>query len=207
MRKNVLLFFLFCLGTLFAQKISVRGSIKDGDKPMIGISVKSIQGKDSVLTNKKGYFLFKSIDAKDTLLVYIKGQAVIIPLEENDIVNINVKGDSIFLDKKKSETIPLSFGGTLLTRTQLEKTGETNLLKAISLRVAGVEYINGNLLIRGKQTILMGSDPLYVINGVQTSDASYLQVLDVESVEVLKGPETAAFGVKGANGVIVIKLR
>lgn len=207
MRKAILLFFLLCIGTSFAQKISVRGSIKDEKKPMLGILVKSIQKKDSVLTNKKGNFRFKSIDAKDTLLVHIKEQAVMIPLEGNDIVNINIKGDVIFLDKKKSEATPLSYGGTLLTRNQLEKTGEINLLRAIAVRVPGVEYTNGNLLIRGKQTILMSSDPLYVINGVQTSDAPFLQVLDVESVEVLKGAETAAFGVKGANGVIIIKLR
>ena len=48
---------------------------------------------------------------------------------------------------------------------------------------------------------------LYVIDGVPvpTSDASlpHLESQDLESVKVLKGPETAIWGINGADGVVV----
>lgn len=69
-------------------------------------------------------------------------------------------------------------------------------------RLPGV-YLNnqGRLRIRGST-----SDPLIVIDGMQTStaDLSSINPADVETIEVLKGPETAMYGVRGGAGVILI---
>jgi TonB-dependent SusC/RagA subfamily outer membrane receptor len=100
--------------------------------------------------------------------------------------------------------VAASYGGTVLTREDLERADATNLLKAIAFNVSGVTYSGGELIIRGQQTFSGSTSPLYIINGTQSWSASHITVQEVESVEVLKGTEAAFFGVKGANGVIII---
>ena len=69
-------------------------------------------------------------------------------------------------------------------------------------RLAGV-YLNdqGQVRIRGNT-----QPPLVVIDGMQTmtADLDTINPADVEQVEVLKGPETARYGLRGGGGVIVI---
>jgi TonB-dependent SusC/RagA subfamily outer membrane receptor len=67
--------------------------------------------------------------------------------------------------------------------------------------------------IRGGSSIRSGNTPLYVLDGVVIDPGpnGYLTGLnpnDIESIEVLKEPaETALYGLRGANGVIIIKTK
>jgi len=84
--------------------------------------------------------------------------------------------------------------------------GCPSILDAIKGRVPGVNVTGNNVTIRGINTILGSTDPLLVVDGVTTSfDAIYsIPVEDVDRIEILKGPSTAMFGSRGANGVIAI---
>ena len=65
--------------------------------------------------------------------------------------------------------------------------------------------------IRGGSSIRSGNTPLYILDGVAIDPGpnGYLTGVnpnDIESIQVLKEPaETALYGVRGANGVIIIK--
>jgi len=67
--------------------------------------------------------------------------------------------------------------------------------------------------IRGGSSIHGGNTPLYVLDGVVIDPGpnGYLtgvNLNDIESIEVLKEPaETALYGMRGSNGVIVIKTK
>jgi len=67
--------------------------------------------------------------------------------------------------------------------------------------------------IRGGSSIKGGNTPLYVLDGVVIDPGpnGYLtgvNLNDIESIEVLKEPaETALYGMRGSNGVIVIKTK
>jgi len=67
--------------------------------------------------------------------------------------------------------------------------------------------------IRGGSSIRSGSTPLYVLDGVVIDPGpnGYLTGVnpnDIESIEVLKEPaETALYGLRGSNGVIIIKTK
>ena len=59
--------------------------------------------------------------------------------------------------------------------------------------------------IRGIGSALGGNDPLYVVDGVITSDIKWLSPTDIKSMEILKDASAAAiYGSRGANGVILI---
>ena len=71
----------------------------------------------------------------------------------------------------------------------------------ISLRVRGATNYNGE-----------GSLPLYVVDGTQLrpgpeGEVPGLNPYDIESIRVLKGADTAIYGIDGANGVIIINLK
>jgi TonB-dependent SusC/RagA subfamily outer membrane receptor len=67
--------------------------------------------------------------------------------------------------------------------------------------------------IRGTTSIRGSTEPLYVIDGVEIQaepggSLSGINPHDIASIQVLKDPaETALYGVRGANGVIVIKTK
>jgi TonB-linked SusC/RagA family outer membrane protein len=90
----------------------------------------------------------------------------------------------------------------------------SNPLAAIQGRVAGVQVTNTGragqdpeIRIRGTNSI-NGYTPLYIVDGLFTDNISYLNPADVESVEILKDASSLAiFGVRGANGVIIISTR
>ena len=85
--------------------------------------------------------------------------------------------------------------------------------QAIQGKAAGVEVIQPSgkpgtdfsIRIRGTNSINSGNDPLYVIDGIQTTDTRGLDVNDIESIQILKDAASAAiYGVNGTNGVVLI---
>lgn len=59
--------------------------------------------------------------------------------------------------------------------------------------------------IRGTGSILGGVEPLYVVDGVLTGDIRNINNSDILSIDILKdASSTAIYGVRAANGVVVI---
>ena len=80
-------------------------------------------------------------------------------------------------------------------------------------QAAGVQVISSsgkpsagfNVRIRGTNSITAGSDPLYVVDGVPTTDTRSINPADIENISVLKDASSAAiYGAQGANGVVLI---
>ncbi|TGE14233.1 TonB-dependent receptor [Hymenobacter elongatus] len=84
--------------------------------------------------------------------------------------------------------------------------------QALQGKTAGVQIISDGtpnaqpkVRIRGTGTLLAGAEPLYVVDGVQTTDIRNLSNSDIETIDVLKDASAAAiYGVRGANGVIIV---
>ncbi|MCK7557443.1 SusC/RagA family TonB-linked outer membrane protein [Chitinophaga sedimenti] len=79
-------------------------------------------------------------------------------------------------------------------------------------KLAGVQIINYGgpgsqplVRIRGTGSMLAGAEPLYVVDGVFTSDIRNISTSDIVSMDVLKDAAASAiYGVRAANGVIII---
>ncbi|MCF0071790.1 TonB-dependent receptor plug domain-containing protein [Dyadobacter sp. CY261] len=89
--------------------------------------------------------------------------------------------------------------------TQQMASGNMSVLDMLQGRVAGVSVtgsgMNAVVSIRGNR-----GEPLFVLDGmpVDKSLIASLNVYDVESIDVLKGPSAAIFGSRGGNGVIAV---
>ncbi len=71
-------------------------------------------------------------------------------------------------------------------------------------RVAGVEVSGKSIKIRGTNSLNISTEPLFVVDGVMVRDIDDIAPETVKSIEVLKGPDASAYGIRGSNGVIVI---
>lgn len=97
---------------------------------------------------------------------------------------------------------------------EIEDVSAVRLEELLIGRVAGVNVIRTSggiaVRIRGTSSINGSNEPLYVVDGFPISSGpggalTGINPRDVKSIEVLKNPsETAQYGVRGANGVVVV---
>ncbi len=72
--------------------------------------------------------------------------------------------------------------------------------------IPGIQVSGSNVTVRGVQTS-GSSSPMFVVNGTPVRTISNIDPSMVKSIEVLKGPSASIYGLEGANGVILIKLK
>ncbi len=86
--------------------------------------------------------------------------------------------------------------------------GYNDLRSYIAGRVAGVQFINGELVIRGINSINSGIEALIVVDGMAMQSFEQVNGMlspnDVKSISVLKDASAAIYGSRGANGVMLI---
>jgi len=81
----------------------------------------------------------------------------------------------------------------------------SNMYDYLRGRVPGVLIGPGNsITIRGNNSVNSSNEPLILLDGVEITDLSNVSPNDVYSVDVLKDASTAIYGMRGANGVILI---
>jgi TonB-dependent SusC/RagA subfamily outer membrane receptor len=68
--------------------------------------------------------------------------------------------------------------------------------------IPGLTVSGNSVTIRGGS-----SAPLFVVNGTTVSSVNGIDPAMVKSIDVLKGPSASVYGLQGANGVIIIKLK
>jgi TonB-dependent SusC/RagA subfamily outer membrane receptor len=105
-----------------------------------------------------------------------------------------------------------------LTAEEIQRAPGQSIEQLLTGRFPGVEVMrtaNGGISvrIRGTTSFLSNNEPLYVLDGIPMEPGSsgsltWINPYDIASIEVLKNPsETALYGMRGANGVIVIKTK
>ncbi|HJQ22172.1 MAG TPA: TonB-dependent receptor plug domain-containing protein [Gemmatimonadaceae bacterium] len=105
-----------------------------------------------------------------------------------------------------------------VTSRDIEESGGDAIAQAIQSKASGVTVTttpDGRIAvqIRGPSSFYGSSEPLYVIDDVPMGALpggvlTGINPHDIESIRVLKNPEdTAVYGVRGANGVIVVRTR
>lgn len=108
--------------------------------------------------------------------------------------------------------------GAVVTAEDIARTPNEPVEQIVAARVAGVSVVrtaDGGIAIRirGATSILGSNAPLYVIDGIPVEagpNGSLRGIVpsDIASIEVLKDVgSTAIYGLRGANGVIVIKTK
>lgn len=106
----------------------------------------------------------------------------------------------------------LSYAISSVDMEEADKSGYITIYDYLEGRVPGVKVVkNGattaSVYIRGINSVNSSTEPLFVVDGIMVNDISYLNPRDVKSVTVLKDASASIYGVRGGNGVILIKLK
>lgn len=213
----MLLVSFFAMGQ---SKITVSGTVTDTNgETVIGASVR-VKGNENLgsTTDLGGKYQIAGVDSDASLIFsYVGMKEQVVPVNGRLSVNVVMEENSQLID----EVVVVGYGtakkrdltGSIVTikGDEFAFKPSTNPLASIQGKVAGVQIVNTGragqdpeIRMRGTNSI-NGYTPLYVVDGLFTDNINYLNPVDIESMEVLKDPSSLAiFGVRGANGVIII---
>jgi TonB-dependent SusC/RagA subfamily outer membrane receptor len=96
-----------------------------------------------------------------------------------------------------------------VNRKEIDERPTSSMLELIS-NLPGVQVQGTSIKIRGSTSFMSSTEPLIILDGVtySTSNLNAIDPNSVQNITVLKdGAETALYGSRGANGVIVITTR
>jgi TonB-dependent SusC/RagA subfamily outer membrane receptor len=76
-------------------------------------------------------------------------------------------------------------------------------------RFAGVQVANGQIIIRGVNSINSSTAALIILDGVPVDGSALNSIppVQVKSINVIKDGSAAIYGSRGANGVVVIETK
>lgn len=219
---TLLIALFFCIQA-FAQ-IPVKGRVVDADgEPLPGVVVmQKSSGSMGAMTDENGNFSLSVSSADAVLLFTLMGyQDAEEPVGAKRHFNVTLKDDTTFLD----EAVVVGYGvqkkGTLtssiasINREKLSSAPTDNMSNMlggklpglVSRQTSGVPGENeAQIYIRGISTTGT-STPLVLVDGVER-DFSNLDPSEIADITILKDAASAAvYGVKGANGVILVTTR
>jgi len=118
----------------------------------------------------------------------------------------------------ESHPAPASSSHGTVTADDISQQPGKPIEEILAGRIAGVQVGRDEtgaltVRIRGGSSINGPNEPLYVIDGIAIQPGpggslAGINPSDIESIQVLRDAmATAAYGVRGANGVIVIKMK
>lgn len=80
----------------------------------------------------------------------------------------------------------------------------SNIYEMINGQIPGVEVNGTSIRIQNATSFMLGTEPLFVVDGIIVPGIGDISPMDVKSIEVLKGASASIYGSRGANGVILI---
>lgn len=199
--------------------VKVTGTVKDTNgEPIIGANVMVVGSATGVITDIDGNFTlnvpvgsklqFSFIGYKEQVVPVKKGISLNIVLEEDAQMLGEVEVVAYGVQKKVSVTGAISS----MRGDDLLKTPAGSISNILSGQVTGISSVQysgepgadaADIYVRGIATT-NNATPLIQVDGVER-DFSQIDPNEIESVTILKDASaTAVFGVRGANGVILI---
>lgn len=211
---------LLCFGSVLpgysqaSKKVTGKVSEESGD-PIIGAVVKVIGSNIGTITDIEGAFTLNVPEKAVLTVSYLGFKDKQVPVGVNNYFEITLYEDAQNLD----EVVVVGFGTqkranltgavVAVNNKELTLTKNQNTQNMLTGKVAGVrviqktsepgEYTN-QFDIRGFGT------PLIVIDGVPRGNDTFARLSpdEIESISVLKDASAAVYGVKAANGVVLV---
>jgi len=201
-----------------AQTITIKGVVKDKQGPLAGVTVK---GSDNgTLTNTNGEYEIKSSPNGSLKFSFMGYETKNVEIKGKSIIQIILNESSVDLN----EVVVVGYGtqkkrditGSIVSinAEELQRNTPTTIGDALQGKVAGLSILTSSepgkdaqFKIRGISTLgdESGSNPLFIVDGMEVSSISSINPKDISSIEILKDAASAAiYGSRSANGVVLI---
>ena len=216
----ILLAFVLMGTNAFAQTKKVTGVVVDATgETVIGASVLEKGTTNGVITDIDGNFSLTVGEDAVLQISFVGYQTVEVSVKGKTELNVTLREDTEMLE----EVVVVGYGAqkkesvigaiSQVTSKDLLSTPSANISQAISGKIPGVitSQTSGapgaddaQIYIRGRATFAGDAQPLVLVDGVERS-FSQIAPDDIETISVLKDASaTAVYGVRGANGVMLI---
>jgi len=202
------------------QGKTITGKVTDTSGfPLPGVTIIIKGTTRGTVTDADGNYSLSNVPDDATLVFSFVG------MESQEVqVGNRTKIDVVMQEETVSleEVVAIGYGvqqKKLLTGATIQVRGEDlqsrntlDVLQALQGQTPGVQIFSTSgqpgeslkVTVRGLGTI-GNAGPLYIVDGIQTGDISYLNNADIESVDILKDAASAAiYGSQAANGVVLI---
>jgi TonB-linked SusC/RagA family outer membrane protein len=220
MRKKIT-FLLFALSTVFAfsQTFNVKGVVKDAGsgETLPGVSVVIKGTSIGTETDFDGIFNLANVKQGATLVFNYLGKKPKEVVVTSASISVSLEDAAEALE----EIVVIGYGTqrkkevtgavTVISSATIEDLQPTRIEQALQGQVAGVNITTSsgspgaasNIRIRGVSTN-GDSRPLILLDGRVIEDLSVVNPSDIESINILKDAAAGIYGVRAANGVILV---
>jgi len=217
--------FTFLFFLLFTLQVAaqVSGTVTDSaGEPLIGVSVTVKGTATGTTTAADGSFRIVAPATGMLVFSYTGYTLQQIPINGQAVLHVVLYEDIKILDqiivvgygtqKKKDLTTAV----VVIDEKDIRDRPMVSAAEALQGKAAGVQVTQpsgkpGNdiaVRVRGATSVLAGNEPLYVVDGVPTTDIRGLNPADIETMSVLKDASSAAiYGARAANGVVLINTK
>lgn len=216
---GLLLLFTIFSNLAMAQNLTVKGKVSDAKtgEPLIGVTVGVKGTATGSQTDVNGAFSLSVASGTTLQVSYIGYTTQSVVVSSDAPLDIKLQSSSTEL----AQVVVIGYGtqrkrdvtGAVasVNGDQLARQPVQTPTQALQGKVAGVQILSSGqpnsapiVRIRGTGSVLAGANPLYVVDGVLTDDIRNINNADIVSLDVLKDASAAIYGVRGANGVIII---
>lgn len=219
--KSKIFFVAFFLVVIsgYAQNVTIKGTVYEStDMPLPGVSILVKGTSLGTATDFDGNFELDDVPISSVLVFsYVGFQAYEVQVDSDETLSIVLQEDAEALD----EVIIIGYGTqakkeitgavAVVGSETIEKLNPVQVENALQGQVAGVNITSqsgspgssSNIRIRGVTTN-GNNDPLILVDGNVIEDLSVINPNDIESMNVLKDATAGIYGVRAANGVILI---
>ncbi len=212
---------LFCLmpNALFAQNLTVEGTVKDEmGEPLIGVTVQVQGAGTGAITDVDGHFIIPSVRRGATIEFSYVGYSTQSRKVEGRIIDVTMEPDRKDLDEVvviaygQQKKVTITGAVSAVGGEELLKAPVANVANALQGKLPGISVVQPSgmpgddapvIRVRGTGS-LNDATPLVLVDGVERS-FSQLDPNEIQDISILKDASaTAVFGVRGANGVILV---
>jgi len=191
------------------------------ERPIERIIVRSLNNTNAGMTDRKGRFVFADLTDNDRIsLLLPKYGETIIPVAGMDSIVVKLRsarrysyisnaGRDVFVNKpNKTEPTTILDVQALLEQNAYKSVAELlqGQVPGLNITPATTSRSDASFSVRGPNTLLGSNEPLFVVDGMAGVSINDINVNDVKTIEVQKGG-SSEWGIRGANGVILITTR
>jgi len=211
----------------FAQQVQLKGKVVSADgEGLVGVTVEVTGTDKGTTTDVNGNYQLTANVGNQLLFTYIGFKKTSITVGNQRVINVTMIADQSSLEEVvvvgygKAKRLTLTGSVSAINASEIRAIPTSSVQNALTGKLPGFfsQQRSGqpgrdasDFFIRGVSSLNSdGNQPLIIVDDMEYSydQLSQINVNEIESISILKDASTTAvYGIKGANGVLVVKTR